>query len=521
MKLVLVSIVLLTLTYCTHERRESSNIKRNNLSAGTESGSDNDSDNGFDNDSDSGVDNGSNNGSDSGSDNDSDNDSDSKSTMCSNFSLKRLTVPIKKQDLLCLDDVKHFLDVIPDSMRNYYLFIHDSQSSQSTSSDRFPRLIMYSPTGRTIVGITTDPSDRNRETVEFAQLDQKTGHWDFFSHNFAEGVEELRLKGSEACMPCHGNTAKSIRPIWNSYQKWPTAISSWKFRQEVGGDLHGLDEPLAKDLMTTNATLALSPQGASGLTAIYKNRKNSDRFHTLQFKPPSETGSNLREKLPRPPDTYLQGDVIGLPTDAYSTINIVFGLAMVPAQANGINLKLKQHKDYSSLLPALILSSSLCGYKKGQNNKLDALLTKIPYKERYEGQDACFSNHLKLQEAMGLDVVVSYRMGSLYSELIEGKEPCSNPDGFSNGFLPLKSYLHANWLAEYRTRSTLLDAALKGIGGDIINIMNRVIFQSDDKQSFEDMKSGVVLRSPYTYGDSITKDSVNRDAICSAILNSI
>lgn len=440
---------------------------------------------------------------------------------CRDYSSKGLSVPINKQELICFDDVKKFLDAIPESMRNYYLLIHNSQSTQATSSDRFPRLIIYSPTGRTIIGITTDPADANRETVEFAQMDEKTGNWDFFSHNFAQG--EAGLNGSESCMQCHGSTEKTIRPIWESYQRWPHALSSWSIRQEPGEDLHGLDEGLAEDLTTTNASLVLSPQGAVGLSEIYQNRKNSDRFHTLEFQSPSKTANFLQDKMTRPsPDTFIQGDLLSLPTDSYGTINIVFSKALVYAQALGINLKLQQHKDYETLLPALILSSDLCGYKKGDHGKLDALLTQLPYSERYMGQNSCFNDHLKLQEAMGLDVVLNYKMGKVFTEQLQDNEPCSSPDFFSAGDpIVLKDFVHAKWLAEQRTRSAALDSILKGIDGDLIDLMNRVIFQSSDVQAFADMKSGTPQNSSYTYSRAILQDSKQRDAICSAVLDSI
>ena len=304
--------------------------------------------------------------------------------------IKKMDVPPTKKELLCYNSVSAALAALPNMMLDYHVLMHESQSNQPSATLAEPRIILYSPDGRTLMGVTSAKGDPNREMLEVAKMNMSTGLWDFFSIDYSK-PEGQKLNGNDVCKACHGPTEKQLRPIWANYPKWPGAYSA--------SDKGEIDCP-------QNDILSLSSEMAKNLTTIYKNKNSSDRF------------AHIRLAKPRNGNNYEKCEVMQVPENAYRTINIVFVEILSHAQASSIVRRIANANNYDQMRKKLLLSSDLCSGTPAANNArsdIESFVNKH-YSQRYPGQSQRLNSFEKLHEIAGVDVRSLYLIDLPFTE---------------------------------------------------------------------------------------------------------
>ncbi len=198
-----------------------------------------------------------------------------------------------------ITNVADFLSALPPFMGESYTLMEESRSRHLASTE-YPRLIMYGPDARILIGISSHPSDPLREVVEIAELDETTGLWRFSQFDFRNAF--VHDTDTESCAGCHGSPQ---RPIWGEYPTWPGAFA-------------GQDERLAGGQATTLMNLKSDPL---------------DRFHHLVF----------------PSDHSIQNNgQFYLPTRDYGYANTSFNFELNAAVADGIARRIIAHPNWAT-----------------------------------------------------------------------------------------------------------------------------------------------------------------------------
>ncbi len=198
-----------------------------------------------------------------------------------------------------ITNVADFLSALPPFMGESYTLMEESRSRHQASTE-YPRLIMYGPDARILIGVSSHPSDPLREVVEIAELDEDTGLWRFSQFDFTNAF--FHDTNAESCAGCHGFPQ---RPIWGEYPNWPGAFA-------------GSDERLAGGQSTTLMRLKSDPL---------------DRFHHVVF----------------PSDHSIQNNgQFYLPTRQYGYANTSFNFELNAAVADGIARRIIGHPNWAT-----------------------------------------------------------------------------------------------------------------------------------------------------------------------------
>lgn len=198
-----------------------------------------------------------------------------------------------------ITNVADFLSVLPPFMGESYVLMEESRSRHQASTE-YPRLIMYGPDARMLIGVSSHPLDPLREVVELAELDERTGLWRFSQLDFRNTF--VHDTSTESCAGCHGSPQ---RPIWGEYPNWPGAFA-------------GQDEGLSGGQVRSLMALKADP---------------IDRFHTIAF--PSDHSITNNGQL------YL-------PTRQYGYANTSFNFELNAAVADGLARRIIGHPDWAS-----------------------------------------------------------------------------------------------------------------------------------------------------------------------------
>lgn len=128
-----------------------------------------------------------------------------------------------------INSVDEFIARLDPVMLKNYVLVKVSRSLQSPSTVTLPRIILFRPDGRLMLGIATNEDARNYDEVEMLEFtdDQR---WRLEATNFRDagvGRPPRRHQGGgedgPLCMRCHG---PNCRPIWGSYRAWSGAYAN-------------------------------------------------------------------------------------------------------------------------------------------------------------------------------------------------------------------------------------------------------------------------------------------------------
>ncbi len=198
-----------------------------------------------------------------------------------------------------ITNVADFLSALPPFMGESYVLMEESRSRHQASTE-YPRLIMYGPDARMLIGVSSHPLDPLREVVELAELDEATGLWRFSQLDFRNAF--LHDTSTESCAGCHGSPQ---RPIWGEYPNWPGAFA-------------GQDERLSGSQVSSLLALKADP---------------IDRFHHLVF--PSD-------------HSIANNGQLYLPTRQYGYANTSFNFELNAAVADGLARRIIGHPNWES-----------------------------------------------------------------------------------------------------------------------------------------------------------------------------
>jgi len=198
-----------------------------------------------------------------------------------------------------ITNVADFLSALPPFMGESYVLMEESRSRHQASTE-YPRLIMYGPDARMLIGVSSHPLDPLREVVELAELDEATGLWRFSQLDFRNAFRHDT--STESCAGCHGSPQ---RPIWGAYPNWPGAFA-------------GQDERLSGGQADSLLALKADP---------------IDRFHTLAF--PSD-------------HSIANNGQLYLPTRQYGYANTSFNFELNAAVADGLARRIIGHPNWES-----------------------------------------------------------------------------------------------------------------------------------------------------------------------------
>ncbi len=208
--------------------------------------------------------------------------------------------------------VADFLSALPSYMGESFVLMEDTRSRHRASLE-YPRIIMYGPDARLLLGVSSHPSDPLREVVEVAELDESTGLWRFSQFDFRNAF--VHDTDTASCAGCHGSP---LRPIWGEYPDWTGAFA-------------GQDERLSGGQASTLMRLKYDP---------------FDRFHQLVF----------------PSDHSIQSNgQLYLPSRQYGYANTSFNFELNAAVADGIARRILNHPSWPSEGYRLLAAQWGCG----------------------------------------------------------------------------------------------------------------------------------------------------------------
>ncbi|MEM9563058.1 MAG: hypothetical protein AAGA93_10590 [Actinomycetota bacterium] len=198
-----------------------------------------------------------------------------------------------------ITNVADLLSALPPYMGESFVLMDESRSRHRASID-YPRLILYGPDARLLIGVSSHPADPLREVVELAELDETSGLWRFSQLDFRTTF--VHDTDASSCAGCHGSPQ---RPIWGSYPDWPGAFA---------GDDERLTGPQAHSLMRLKADPI-------------------DRFHTIVF----------------PSDHSIQNNgQLYLPSRQYGYANTSFNFELNAAVADGLARRIVNHPSWAT-----------------------------------------------------------------------------------------------------------------------------------------------------------------------------
>src|SRR5262249_20113262 len=121
--------------------------------------------------------------------------------------------------------VEDFMDHLDPLLLSNYVLMEASRSRQRPSSVEFPRIILFRPDGRLVLGIATRPESEGYFDVEFLEFTRQN-QWflcaiSFDRSRYPRPTHHFAGRDSGGgCTDCHG---RSMRPIWGTYPDWAGA----------------------------------------------------------------------------------------------------------------------------------------------------------------------------------------------------------------------------------------------------------------------------------------------------------
>ena len=161
------------------------------------------------------------------------------------LSLQALEEFAKRNKITSIDQI---IPLLPEDMRSNFTLVYGSRSPEAVSiSPAYPRVILFSKDGRSLLAFTTDPSKPFYNSLQMIEFDERASQFKFgelsFNQDKEKGNTHIRANAKPtSCASCHGAGANA-HPIWDSYALWPGVYGSFDDRMDHS-DLNGnsLDE---------------------------------------------------------------------------------------------------------------------------------------------------------------------------------------------------------------------------------------------------------------------------------------
>ena len=113
--------------------------------------------------------------------------------------------------------IPELLNALPNYYQNNFSLVEHTRG-EGQSDVNFPRIVLFGSDGRFLLNVGTKPEDPKYDLLDGAELNDKTGKWDFSQIDFT-GEKPVLHKEPKSCQRCHGSD--NPRPIWGSSLDWP------------------------------------------------------------------------------------------------------------------------------------------------------------------------------------------------------------------------------------------------------------------------------------------------------------
>lgn len=203
--------------------------------------------------------------------------------------------------------VDELLPLLPEEMRSRFSLVTQTRNEVQAASYRSPRIILFSQDGKFLLTVTGSSNVAGGNTIEMISQ-QADGSWQPMSGRF-EGGRFIPERHPTSCQACHG---KPLRPIWDSYPRWPGVYgSSHGFLRQLPGERievdeyrgHRLKSPAGAADNATDEMFRKSSREARELGDFLKQRATADRYRHLiglsemSYHELAELNSRLSEAL--------------------------------------------------------------------------------------------------------------------------------------------------------------------------------------------------------------------------------
>lgn len=125
---------------------------------------------------------------------------------------------IESQNITSIDTL---ISVLPQSYRENFVLMRNSQSSQGATPER-PRVLMFGNGDRAVISFNGSPEERGFNKVEMVEFKNDTNRFEFREIDFTDGLPKFSEANPPRCLKCHQE--KEPRPNWPEYPDWPGAF---------------------------------------------------------------------------------------------------------------------------------------------------------------------------------------------------------------------------------------------------------------------------------------------------------
>lgn len=125
-----------------------------------------------------------------------------------------------------VETVDQAVALLPADLRTNYVLFKESRGLQKATPLN-PRAVLFGTDGRFVIAFNGDKNLAGYNALEMYQVNPDTSEFEFYRMQFPPKLDsEGRIippnKNPHTCMHCH---TSNLRPIWNSYPKWPGAFA--------------------------------------------------------------------------------------------------------------------------------------------------------------------------------------------------------------------------------------------------------------------------------------------------------
>lgn len=235
------------------------------------------------------------------------------------MSIEGMLLHIEKNEIT---NIAQLLNTFPDFFRSQFSLVEHTKAT-GQSNLRFPRIVLFGPDGQFLLNIGTLKQDPKYHLLDMAELNDKTGKWEFSFFDFS-GKNPVLTRNSTSCIECHGNV--NSRPIWGTNMQWAGV-----FGDNIAPGPNGE---------------ALDSRHAQRMNEIQSGQGGNPRFDFLNW-----AGVSLN-----------RGSIRPIAEHAFGAELLISNMAIGSASARGIFLQLKANfpKRYEKLREAILI----LGYEK-------------------------------------------------------------------------------------------------------------------------------------------------------------
>ncbi|WP_051336082.1 hypothetical protein [Aquimarina latercula] len=268
--------------------------------------------------------------------------------------------------------ITELLNRLPDHYKNNFSLVEKTKG-EGQSNLKYPRIVLFGSDGSFLANISTMADDPKYDLLDVAELNRKTGIWEFSQFDFTKNKPRLH-SNPISCVRCHG---KNPRPVWGSNMDWPGVFGD----NEAAG-------PNGE---------ALSLRHARRMNEIRLGKTYSDRFDFLSWSDQELTSGGVRL----------------IANNAFGAELLISNMAMGTATARGVFLRMKdQNSEKYDRLREVFLIAGYEHMVSGILSDIDKNLLRSIHKKqnKYRNQiDAFFM-------MLGIDTKEAFSLGTLAEE---------------------------------------------------------------------------------------------------------